>query len=496
MTVCAETKATQQPYSSNRLLIMDMDSLFKVLGTLSLSQLNQCSEHLEKIIRFKRQTATSLCVSNFVESHSDFVDKTSVEHKTILSELEAIQFNSPGDKTVTKWLTSTGEQYSWSSSNGRPTVKDPIDISKYPGINGLMNNINTKFGCKLNSCLASYYKTGKSSTRYHSDDETSLDRSQGLYIVSFGAERSIDFHSQENDKRHKAEYSIKTPDCSLYIMKPGCQDFFAHRVRSNPSSKQPRYSLSFRCMLPKASGQDVDASVKTGSDSEHKETAQDASVLSFCTPTPEQLVTQSKSLKPKKRRTTVLFGTSMTKFIRTNKLGFRGRKVLNLSQSGAKIVDIKDNVKNFYSSNEAAKSDDVEKIIFSLGTNDVKYCKFGVKHLSRYLADLIDTTKLLFPHAVISFHSCLPIRGMYSYIAKNVVEFNNLLRDLCFTMNCIYVDCFKDFLTHDFRYANHDLYHDWLHLNNRGLGVLSTWIKYFVNEVGFQYRIVDNIVGL
>ena len=59
---------------------MDMDSLFKVLGTLSLSQLNQCSEHLEKIIRFKRQTATSLCVSDFVESHSDFVDKSSVDH--------------------------------------------------------------------------------------------------------------------------------------------------------------------------------------------------------------------------------------------------------------------------------------------------------------------------------------------------------------------------------------------------------------------------------
>ena len=102
-------------------------------------------------------------------------------------------------------------------------------------------------------------------------------------------------------------------------------------------------------------------------------------------------------------------------------------------------------------------------------------------------------TRQLFPHAVILFQSCLPIRGMYSYIARNVVEFNELLKDLCFKNNCIYVDCFADFLTRDFRYANQDLYHDWLHLNNSGLGVLVSWIKLVVNQNAFDYRVVDKL---
>jgi hypothetical protein len=59
-------------------------------------------------------------------------------------------------------------------ANLEPIVNDPIEISAYPGINQLMSDINKKFGCSLNSCFASYYKSGKSSTRFHSDDETSL----------------------------------------------------------------------------------------------------------------------------------------------------------------------------------------------------------------------------------------------------------------------------------------------------------------------------------
>ena len=350
----------------------------------------------------------------------------------MLSELESLEFQSTSDKTVTKWLTSTGEQYTWSASGGEPTVKQPIDISQYPGINQLMTYINNQFGTKLNSCLASFYKNGKSSTRYHSDDETSLDRSQGLYVVSLGAERVIDLHPQEGDKRRKAEFSLQTPDCSLYVMKPGCQDFFVHRVRSQYACKDTRYSLSFRCMLPK-SKEELNTTDTKGESVGVNNTSNS---LPPFTPTAEQL---HLNLKPKKRRTTVLFGTSMTKFVRTKKLGYGGRKVVNMSQSGAKIVDIRDNVKRFYTDDDASKSDDIEKIIFSLGTNDVKSCKFGINHLRKYLIDLVDMTRQLFPHAVILFQSCLPIRGMYSYIARNVVEFNELLKDLCFKNNCIYV---------------------------------------------------------
>ncbi len=122
---------------------------------------------------------------------------------------------------------------------------------------------------------------------------------------------------------------------------------------------------------------------------------------------------RAASHKPKIRRTTVLFGTSMTKNIEPKKLGFRGRKVVNLSHSGAKIKDIYDNVRDFYENHEAAKSNDVEKIIFSLGTNDVKFCRYGVGHLRKHVVRLIDLTKNIFPAAIVLFQCCLPIKPIY-----------------------------------------------------------------------------------
>ena len=48
---------------------------------------------------------------------------------------------------------------------------------------------------------------------------------------------------------------------------------------------------------------------------------------------------------------------------------------------GAKIKDAEDNVRIFSETNEAALSDDIEKVITSLGTIDTKYSKFGVQQL-------------------------------------------------------------------------------------------------------------------
>ena len=106
----------------------------------------------------------------------------------------------------------------------------------------------------------------------------------------------------------------------------------------------------------------------------------------------------------------------MTKYVREKHLGSRGRKVINISQSGAKIKDIFHNVREFYSTHQAARSDDVEKIIFSFGTNDIKYSKFGVRHLKKLIDELVYMTKGLFPAAIILFQSCLPIRCLYPYI--------------------------------------------------------------------------------
>ena len=185
----------------------------------------------------------------------------------------------------------------------------------------------------------------------------------------------------------------------------------------------------------------------------------------------------------------------MTKRVNVRNLGFKGRKVINVSKGGAKIKDVILNVREFHDQDSSAKNDDIEKIIFSIGTNDILNSRHGVSHLKRYLHELADSTKFLFPHATIVFQSCLPMRGFGS-IAHNVLAFNNLLIDLTKVYaNCVYLDCFKDFLTNDRNFCNDKLYYDYIHLNKHGIHVLTTWLKFVVNETSFD-RIIDNLFGV
>ena len=498
------------------LLVMDVASVIKSLESFTLADLEKCKDKIAERILYIKNNVTP---STFVDFHDNFVQPGSTLYNDIIVELQSLNFNPSTDIAATIWLTSTGEDYIWFSANGNMTVKRAIDIAKFLAISQLKQIIISKYGCQINSCLVSYYKSGDSRTRYHSDDEKSLDKSQGLYVASFGAERTLDLNMKGKDGRNKPDFSLRTTDGSLYVMKPGCQEYCVHRVRSEPLNRRERYSLSFRCLLPASKAQaksptTPDGSTPTattataivtpppknptshlGHTSSIPNTSTASAAKTASHPTPPPQAANPLRYKRKVRRTTVLFGTSITKYVHTKNMGFRGRKLINVSESGAKIKDISNNVRKFYEDDLAAMNNDVEKVIFNLGTNDIKHARSGVFHLKKYLSDLINMTKELFPAAVILFQSCLPIKCVYSYIGRNVCDFNAMLRDLCLDHNCVFVDCFRVFLSRSGSEVNANLYHDWLHLNNRGVGVLSTWLKFIVNENSFD-RVVDNLLGI
>ena len=171
-------------------------------------------------------------------------------------------------------------------------------------------------------------------------------------------------------------------------------------------------------------------------------------------------------------------------------MGLQGRKVINLSKSGAKIRDITQSLREFFDSHEDSKSDNVDKIIISIGTNDIKYSQRGIGHLRKYLIELANIAKDLFPYATLIFQSCLPMKVAYKYTVRNVLDFNALLREICFSRDCVYLDCFNSFLSSDNKDYNENLYSDWLHLNGKGLAILAKWFKYIVNQTSFD-RIVN-----
>ncbi len=183
---------------------MDVDTTVKFFDLLSFSDLSKCKELLDKAISRKRSEIQSKSPNDFVDYFENFIAKPSVQYQTICTELSKLNFKPSSDNVITKWLTATGQNYVWSSTKGSQTVKQPLNLSEYPAIMSLMLDINSRFGANLNSCLVSYYKSGKSKIRYHSDDETSMDNSQGIYVVSLGVERIVDLNCQvKNGRPHQ-----------------------------------------------------------------------------------------------------------------------------------------------------------------------------------------------------------------------------------------------------------------------------------------------------
>ena len=104
----------------------------------------------------------------------------------------------------------------------------------------------------------------------------------------------------------------------------------------------------------------------------------------------------------------------MTLGVDGDRLAYGGRKCINISESGAKIEDISRMLDNFYHTN--SNVNDVDKIIYSFGTNDIKFLKFGLHKLKRPIKEIIYKTKEYFPRASIFFQSVLPMKISSNYL--------------------------------------------------------------------------------
>lgn len=429
--------------------LQDVELVKNMFDNLSYEDLLKCKDKLDfaisRAFNVNQKVLHSHIPTEYVGYHKTFLDTNSVEYAGIRAELEILAMKSQRSGTPdSRWLTTTNLPYTWTSGKGHKTVKSPTDISTYPFMKQLMEDINLKFNADLNSCLVNYYKTGNSTVRYHDDNEEDIDQTQPICILSVGSERTINFLYQDQHHQSKPVHSVTPGDGSLYEMKAGCQQIFKHSVKKDPSVSGERYCLSFRRRIM------ADDTKLSNSDE---------------------------------------FLDAFSSRIAGNRLASRGRKVINVSQSGAKIKDMLHNMEYFHAQNPAAPH--VDKILFSLGTNDIKYSRHGVLHLKQIIINLISRAKELFPGCIILMHSCLPMRNLYGYTCPNVLNFNRLINNLCELYNCMYVDCFRYFLSPDGYDYNRYLYYDWLHLNDVGLGVLARCLGAVVNRGSFNH-VVSN----
>ena len=153
---------------------------------------------------------------------------------------------------------------------------------------------------------------------------------------------------------------------------------------------------------------------------------------------------------------------------------------------------------NFLSHVNSSNSTTIDKIILSVGTNDISRVK-NVETLENPLKDLITTMKTAYPSCDIFVQNLLPIR-LKNYeceanfdIVNKVYAYNRLLFKLCKSFNLYYIDVFKSFRSEGKpgeRGIRNDLYKSAsnVHLNYKGLGVLARRFIYIINKHSWDFH--------
>jgi len=102
-------------------------------------------------------------------------------------------------------------------------------------------------GQSFNAVLANYYRNGRDSVGWHSDDERELGPKPVIASVSLGTTRVFEM-------RHRYDKSLKTlrlplTHGSVLVMKGETQQFWRHQLPKDEEITKPRVNLTFREIL-------------------------------------------------------------------------------------------------------------------------------------------------------------------------------------------------------------------------------------------------------
>ena len=151
---------------------------------------------------------------------------------------------------LTAWHGDPGARYTYSGLSLEPVGW----TSTLLRIKSRIEEVST---ASFNSVMLNYYRDGRDSVSWHSDDEPELGRDPVIGSVSFGSERPFQL-------RHRASHSagpvsthaparnrltLDLPNGSYLEMGAGMQRNWVHRLPKRPRLTGERINLTFRTIL-------------------------------------------------------------------------------------------------------------------------------------------------------------------------------------------------------------------------------------------------------
>ena len=138
------------------------------------------------------------------------------------------------------WVGDEGCEYRYSGKqlNRQIWSQDLIMIRK---------KIYKELKIDFNSVLANYYRDGKDSMGWHSDDEKELGPNPTIASISFGSERDLVFRN----KISKETLAIPQTNGCLILIDGKTQKNWQHSIKKTQKVIGPRINLTFRNIINK-----------------------------------------------------------------------------------------------------------------------------------------------------------------------------------------------------------------------------------------------------
>lgn len=142
-----------------------------------------------------------------------------------------------------RWFADSEQPYRWSGIKMTP---EPFPDS----LREVRARLWEKSGIHFNTALGNFYRDGRDSVAWHSDDEPDLGLNPIIAGLSLGSTRRFLMRRKDN---HKIARVYELTHGSLLLMMGSTQIHWEHAIPKTRPSTGPRISLTFRAIYKRPS---------------------------------------------------------------------------------------------------------------------------------------------------------------------------------------------------------------------------------------------------
>jgi alkylated DNA repair dioxygenase AlkB len=140
---------------------------------------------------------------------------------------------------LTAWYGDPGSVYNYSGVR-----HDATPWTRAPMLAQLRTRVQEATGAQFNSVLLNYYRDGRDSVSWHSDDETDLGARPIIASLSLGAPRVFQFKHRDRSDLDRIDLELQPG--SLLMMAGDTQRYWRHQIPKRKKLRAGRINLTFR----------------------------------------------------------------------------------------------------------------------------------------------------------------------------------------------------------------------------------------------------------